>query len=184
MSILSSVYKKLYKKLFLRTNKKQIDYYRNLGVEIGEGVIFLSDESSFGSEPYLVSIGNNCLVSGGANFLTHDGGMWVLNNMGLKKKADKFGQIKIGNNVFIGLNVIVMPGVEIGDNCVIGTGSIVTKNVDSESVVAGVPARRICSIYEYNNKNQEKIDYTYGINPIKKKEYLMKKFKLNHKKEL
>lgn len=176
MDLIKNIYLKLYKKLFLRTNEKRIDYYRRLGVKIGKGTIFLSNESAFGSEPYLISIGENCLISGGVNFLTHDGGMWVLNNLDLQECADKFGTIKVGNNVFIGLNTIIMPGVEIGDNCVIGAGSIVTKNVDSDSVVAGVPANRVCSIYEYDHKNNKLIDNTYGMDSSLKKQYLLKKF--------
>ena len=78
--------------------------------------------------------------------------MWVLRNMKKLENADYFGKIKIGNNVHIGMNVIVMPGVTIGDNVVIGCGAIVTKNIPSNSVAVGVPAKVIESIDEYYEK--------------------------------
>lgn len=169
----------IYKKIFLRTNDKRISYYRKLGVKIGTGCIYLSGESSFGSEPYLVSLGNDCLVSGDVNFITHDGGMWVLNHLKLENNVDKFGMIHVGNNVFIGMRSIILPGITIGDNCVIGAGSIVTKSIEKNSVVAGVPAKRICSIYEYDRKNKDKFDNTYGMKPELKRQYLYKKFSLH-----
>lgn len=72
--------------------------------------------------------------------------MQVLNNMGLLKNADFFGRIQIGNNVFIGMRALILKGVTIGDNVVIGAGSVVTKKIPSNSVYAGIPARRICSL--------------------------------------
>ena len=68
------------------------------------------------------------------------------------EQADYFGPISIGNNVFIGNNVIILPGVTVGDNVVIGAGAVVTKNIPSNSVCAGVPARVIKTIDEYADK--------------------------------
>ena len=77
--------------------------------------------------------------------MTHDGGISVLNNLGCFEKniMDKLGKIKVGNNVFIGKDATIMPGVTIGDNVVIGLGSIVTKDVESNSVVCGIPAKKL-----------------------------------------
>ncbi len=49
--------------------------------------------------------------------------------------------IKIGNNVWIGMNAVIMPGVTIGDNVVVGAGSIVTTEIPSNSIAAGNPCR-------------------------------------------
>ena len=62
--------------------------------------------------------------------------------------------ITIGNNVYIGNDVIILPGVSIGDNVIIGAGAVVTKNIPSDSVAAGVPARVIKPIQEYFEKIQ------------------------------
>lgn len=172
-----NIFKIFYRKMRFRSYSDIIKYYRKLGVKIGNGSIILSNESSFGSEPYLISIGENCLISGNVQFLTHDGGMWVLNNLGLEKKADKFGKIKIGNNVFIGIGAVIMPGITIGDNCIIGAGSIVTKNIYSNRVVAGVPAKEICTIEEYHLKNKSKIVETYGMSYEDKKNWLLNDYK-------
>ena len=97
-------------------------FLRN-GGKIGENCeIFPNVE--FGSEPYLITIGNNVRITNGVKFVTHDGGVWVLRNLGLKD-IDCFGEIIIGDNVHIGWNAIIMPNVKIGDNCVIGAGAVV-----------------------------------------------------------
>ncbi len=86
--------------------------------------------------------------------------MWVLRNMGLLDNADKFGTIEIGDNVNIGWNTIIMPNVKIGSNVVVGAGAIVTKDIPSNSIAAGIPARVIGSVEEYYSKNKNKVEYT------------------------
>lgn len=136
----------------IRYFRKPIEYARKKGVLIGKGNSFV-DHPNFGSEPYLVSIGNNNRISFGCAFVTHDGGRWVLDHLFPEQKPFlKFGAIKIGNNNFLGARTIINPGVSIGDNCVIAAGSIVTKNIPSGEVWGGVPARRIMSIEEYRDK--------------------------------
>ena len=132
----------------------------------------------FGSEPYLITIGNHVRITKNVQFVTHDGGMWVLRNMGIAKNGDKFGKIVIKDNVNIGWNSVIMPGVTIGNNVVVGLGSIVTKDVPDNTVVAGVPAKEICSIEEYFKKNISNIDYTQQFSPKAKKLYIMNKFNL------
>ena len=56
--------------------------------------------------------------------------------------------------VYLGNNVLVMPGVEIGDNVLVASGSIVTKSIPSNVVVGGNPAKYICSIEEYFERNK------------------------------
>lgn len=166
------------KKIFLklikkRMNKKQI---KKLGVQIGNDCRFLSvDKSTFGSEPYLITIGNHVTITSGVKFITHDGGVWVF-----RKKCpeiDSFGRIFIGNNVFIGINSIILPGVTIGNNVVVGAGSVVTKDVPDNVVVGGNPAKEIKSIQAYEVKILEDADYTKKLNYNDKKVYLLNKFK-------
>jgi maltose O-acetyltransferase len=66
----------------------------------------------------------------------------------------KVANVYIGNRVFIGAGSIILPGVKIGDEVVIGAGSVVAKNVPAKSVVAGVPAKQICTLDEYLQKNK------------------------------
>ena len=81
----------------------------------------------FGSEPYLITIGDHVRITAEARFITHDGGVWVFRNEEKMKDVDVFGTIEIGNNVHLGNDVIIMPNVKIGDNVVIGCGAVVTK---------------------------------------------------------
>ena len=62
---------------------------------------------------------------------------------------DLMAPIAVGNNVFLGIGVIVLPGVTIGDNVIVGAGAVVVKDIPSGCVVAGVPARPIKSIEHY-----------------------------------
>lgn len=142
-------------------------------VVIGEDNSFV-DHPNFGSEPYLVSIGNHNRISFECVFMTHDGGRWVLDNLYSSKKPFlKFGTIKIGDNNFIGARVMINPGVTIGNNCIIAAGSIVTKDIPSGEVWGGIPAKKIMTIEAYRDKL---------INH--KNEYDLKQFKINKHDEL
>lgn len=157
---------------------KPVNYARSIGVNVGNNCEFYKD-IFWGSEPYLISIGDSVRITTGCKFITHDGGVWVLRNTKQLENADIFGKIEIGNNVHIGMNAIIMPGVKIGNNCVVGCGAVVTKAVPDNSVVVGVPARVIKSIDEYYNTSKEKCDYTKALGSKDKKSYLLKKYNLN-----
>ena len=141
--------------------------------QIGKNCEIFGDVD-FGSEPYLISIGNNVKISHGVKFITHDGGVYILRNLKNEYKyADIMGNIIIKNNVFIGMNAIILPGVTIGNNVIVGAGSIVTKSIPNDSIVGGNPARIICTIEEYEEKRKSNFQYTKMMNPIEKKEYLL-----------
>lgn len=150
---------------------------KNEGLNLGSGCEIYNDVT-FGSEPYLIEIGDNVRITKGVIFITHDGGMWVLRNNGILKDADAFGKIKVGNNVHIGINAVIMPGVTIGDNVVIGVGAVVTKDIPSNSIAAGVPARVIKSINDYYEKHKYTVDYTKHMSTYEKKKYLIEKYRL------
>lgn len=152
------------------------EQYRQLGVKIGKN-FSVTGPVSFSSEPYLISLGNDVRLSGNVNFVTHDGGMHVIRQY-KNIPADCFGRIIVGNNVFIGMNAIIMPGVTIGDNVIIGAGSIVTRDIPSDSVACGTPAKVIESLEDYYKKNKSKIDLTKNYSEEEKKQYLLEKFNL------
>lgn len=141
--------KKLYHELFLRRFAPE-RYARESGVTIGAGCKLI--RPNFGSEPYLIRIGNHVEITGGVQFITHDGATWVFRDQEKYKKVRKFGMIDIKDNCFIGLNSIILPGVTIGPNSVVGAGSIVNRDVPPNTVVAGNPARTICTLQEYADK--------------------------------
>nr|WP_306669956.1 DapH/DapD/GlmU-related protein [Acinetobacter sp. YH12157] len=93
------------------------------------------------------------------------------------KDLDCFGKITIGNNVFVGLNSIIIPNTEVGDNVVIGAGSLVRGILESNFVYAGVPVRKVMTIEEYEKKILEKSDSTKSFDSVEKRKYLVEKFK-------
>lgn len=166
-----------------RSFSSKIRYLRKEGCKIGEGTRLICSVESIGTEPYLVSIGDNCLFSTEIMFCTHDGGVKVLNSLGyFSQRHDKMGCIKIGNNCFIGHRVIILPNVSIGDNCIIGSGAVVTKNIPANSVCAGIPAKVVCSIDEYYNKNVNRFFPTPALSKKDKRHYLTQHF-FNDKEE-
>ena len=108
------------------------------------------DDRTFGTEPFLVSIGNHVTVTGQCQFITHDGGVWVFRQN--EPDIECFRPITVGNNVFIGLRSLILPGVTIGNNVVIGAGSIVNRDVPDNSIAAGVPARVVGDVATYRKK--------------------------------
>lgn len=168
--------KKYIEKIYIKaiSQNKFIDFLRKKGMKIGNNCD-IAKNIAIGTEPYLISIGDNVRITQGVEFVTHDGGLWVLRNLGkIEDDIDKFGRIKIGNNVNIGWNVIILPNVTIGENVVIGAGAIVTKDIPSNSVAAGVPAKVIESIDEYYEKNKNNFMKTKKMEYKIKREYLEK----------
>ncbi len=156
--------------------KQKIKKYilKKKGVQLGNG-IEIGKNVNFGSEPYLIEIENNVRISSNVNFITHDGGLWTLRKMGLLENADYFGKIIIKENVNIGMNATIMPGVTIGKNSIVGFGAVVTKDVEPNTVVAGIPAKKIETIQEYYEKKKNKCDFTKNMNYYEKRKYLLRK---------
>lgn len=122
---------------------------RMRGAEIGLNCKIYSNLGSSG-EPWLIKIGNNVTISADVRLVTHDGsGVLVSDSHG---RRYRYGRVEIGDNVFIGIGSIIMPGVTIGDFVVVGAGSVVTKDVVSNTIIAGVPAKPISTFEEFEKK--------------------------------
>lgn len=156
-------------------NKRE--YLRKLGCRVGDRTRFIGKIDGFGSEPYLIEIGEDCLISDNVHFHTHDGGVKVLNTAGYfgGERMDKMARIKIGNNCFLGSGCRIMMGVTIGNNCIVGANSLVTKSVPDNSVVAGMPAKVICTLDEFYKKNTDRNVFypTPTMTFEEKKQYLI-----------
>lgn len=165
--------KNLAKFFLIRKDPSMVTYYRSLGVRIGDGCSFVG-KVDFSSEPYLIKIGDCVRISYDVSFVTHDGGTFVL-----RKKEPEiciYGPIVVGSWTFIGARSTILPNVRIGSNCIIGCGSIVTKNVPDNEVWAGVPARKICTIEEYRKKNKRKFSFILNKAYEEKKSILLNQF--------
>jgi len=148
-----------------------VKYARAIGVHVGRGCRLI--DVDFGSEPYLVSLGDRVSATA-TQFITHDGGVWVFREE--RPDLDLIAPIRVGNNVFLGYGVIVLPGVTIGDNVVIGAGAVVTRDIPSNCVAVGVPARPIRTLDEYRTAVERRAVPTKRMNAGRKREYLMKRF--------
>ena len=171
----------LYKKIFLRSNKKKIEWLKLCGMKIGKGTIIGCGMDMF-PEPFMIELGENVYLAANVQFLTHDGSLsWLSRKMGLTdKRTEKIGKIIIGDNCFIGARAMLMHDVTIGKNCIVAAGSIVTKNVPDNSVVGGCPAKVICTIDEYLERNKHRTDYTCGWSIYDKRRYYEEKYNAQH----
>ena len=167
---IKSVFKEIEKRIYGR-----LGYAKRLGMNVGNEVTVMSG-MNFGSEPYLITLGDRVRISTDVLFVTHDGGTWAFRRETGRDNIVRFGKIKVGNDTFIGARSVIMPGVTIGNNCVIGVGSVVTKDVPDRKVVVGVPARVICTIDEYAEKCKDRMPEDFDLEKYQtnKKEYLKK----------
>lgn len=128
------------------------------------------------AEPYLITIGNNCQITRDVKFFTHGGGKILRKKY---PKFDCFGKITIGDNVYIGNNALIMPGVTIGNNVLVAAGSVVCKSIPNNVIVGGNPARIISTYEEYESKNLPFNTNTKGLS-YKKKKALLLSLENNH----
>jgi acetyltransferase-like isoleucine patch superfamily enzyme len=155
-----------------------IRYFRSKGAHIGDKVeIFGAHLYTFGSEPYLVTIGNHVTISHGVDFITHDGGMRIARDD--HPSAYVYGRIKVGENCFIGARCVLLPGASIGAGSVIGAGSIVTGEIPAGVVAAGVPAKQIKSVDEYIDSKKHLWIDTGGLTEPAKRSLLCRELPEN-----
>ncbi|WP_339755325.1 acyltransferase [uncultured Winogradskyella sp.] len=150
--------------------QRYIKYLRRKGVKIGDNIFITPDVKSLSidiTRPSLIEIGNNVRLNKNLTLVTHDGAFYVLKNL-YNEFISQSGRIKIGNNVYFGRNCTVLKNVTIGDNCIIGFGSVVTKSIPENSVAVGIPAKVISSIDDYYKIRKENsiiqaLDYARSI---------------------
>ncbi len=176
MSLLSVINRLHIKILNHSSNEKRINYLRRQGVKIGKDCYFLTLE--FGTEPYLIEIGDHVAIADGTEFLTHDGAIWSFRNE--LPDADIFGRIKIGTNVIIGMNCTIMPNTFIGNNCIIGAGSIVRGTFPDDSVIIGNPAKVVMkrSVQRFLYLQNPGLIMTKNLKPAEKVRAIKKHFGL------
>lgn len=148
---------------------------KNIFKKVGKNFFF--QPRLIPDEPKLISFGDNVVVASNVTFITHDVIDKVLNKMNYNINFNyNCSPIEIGNNVFIGSNTIILPNVKIEDNVIIAAGSVVTKDIPKNSVVAGNSAKIISSFDSYVKeriKINDKLLYPSDNNSIN---YLWDKF--------
>lgn len=125
------------------------------------------------SHCWLITIGDDVTMAPRVHILAHDAS--TCHHLGYAR----IGRVDIGNNVFIGADAVVLPGVTIGDNCVVGANSTVTKSIPANTVVAGNPARIVCTIEDYIERNRIRMER----GPVYEEDYTLRDSITPEKKE-
>lgn len=147
--------------LLKRNGWAKAEFLKKKRVFYGMGVKCYWHPWKIPAEPHLVKLGNNVFVAADVSLVTHNMANCVFSNMGGQKCRTYSDKIVVGNNVFIGARAMIMPGVTIGNNCIVAAGAIVSKDVPSGCVVGGVPAKVIGSFDQLRIKIEK---YTAIIN--------------------
>ena len=140
--------------LFLLTSQLRISYLKLKGITIGKDTYISPKAYIDAHKGAKVFIGENCYITRNVVILSHTdtyrggpAGLWIEKGAGRISK-----DVVFGNNVFIGVNSVILPGVTIGDNAVIGALSLVDKDIPANTVWAGIPAKQISTLEEMIKK--------------------------------
>lgn len=126
---------------------KKIQYFHHQGEKCFFSTLY------FGTEPWLISMGDNVHLASGCRFITHDVTGNMLRNKGENGPlTNRVGTIRIGNNVVVGANAVLLYDVKIGNDVIVAAGSIVTSDIPDGCIAAGVPARVIGKSTDYYKK--------------------------------
>ena len=134
-----------------------------MGMKVGKNFGRLNGVILDPSHCWLIEIGDNVTMAPRVHILCHDASTKQFLNY------TKIGRVTIGDNVFIGAESVVLPGVTIGNNVIVGANSTVTHDIPDGTVVAGSPAKPICTIEEYLEKEKARMqqspcyDATYTL---------------------
>lgn len=150
--------RKILKRIIIREKSDSdsyVKYLRKKGCNIGKGTsIFYPTRVTIDiTRPWLIEIGENVQITEGVTILTH-GYDWSVLKGKYGEILGSAGKVRIGNNVFIGMNSTILKGVTIGNNVIVGANSLVNKNFPDNVVIAGNPAKIIMTIDEYYKKRK------------------------------
>lgn len=148
-------YSDMIRLFFISSSMKRAEYMKKKGIfhSIGDRCMITSRKIPLYGK--LISIGNNVWMASGVEFITHDVCHYMLNGLDKNQKyTEKIGCIEVGNNVFIGADVKILYDVKIGDNVIIAAGTLVNKDVPSNVVIGGVPAKVIGQFDDFVEKRK------------------------------
>jgi acetyltransferase-like isoleucine patch superfamily enzyme len=174
--IIASAYRRLAHLWRIRSSDALISQLRSSGITIGEDVTFFGDLNLVRidlTRPSLVKIGSHVKIVSPFSLLTH-GFEWTVFREKYKEILGSSGKVVIGDNVYFGRECCVLKGTTIGNNVIIGAKSLVNKDIPSDCVAAGVPARMLTGLDEYFQKrNQAQVaeakEYARSIYEVEKR---------------
>ncbi|MBR0365439.1 MAG: acyltransferase, partial [Clostridia bacterium] len=132
-------------------------YLRRKGVYVGKNTKIFSPNQTIidVQRPEMLHIGDYCKITSGVKILCHDYSMSVARRK-YHVHCGSAAETYIGDNVFIGVNAVILMGSHIGNNSIVGAGAVVSGQFPDDVVIAGNPARVICTIEEYYKKHTDK----------------------------
>lgn len=136
---------------YLRGEPQHLEKLICRGLKVGKNFKRMGGVIIDPSHCYHISIGDNVTLAPRVHILAHD------SSYGLFTGYTRAANVTIGNQVFIGAGAIILPGVHVGNRVIIGAGSIVTKDIPDNSVAIGNPARVICTLDTYLEKESAKV---------------------------
>ena len=152
----------IFKKITKKFSENNLPSLIQKGLKIGDDVFIGSDVFVDPVFPWLITIADQCTITDRVIILAHDAS--TKRHIGYTK----IGRVSIGRKTFIGMGSIILPGVIIGDNVIIAAGSVVTKNVSDNSIVAGNPAITIGSTTDYIRHHKQNMNsrpvFSHGSN--------------------
>lgn len=139
------------------TSERYIAWLRKQGVQIGRDVRFHTPWSIKidTQHPWMITIGNNVNITADCSILQHDWS-WLVVQQTTGVLYGSCAKVIIGNNVFIGQKTLILQGAQIGDNTIIGGGSVVTGKLEGNAVYAGVPTRKLCDLDTFVQKLKDR----------------------------
>ena len=136
----------------------------NQGMKVGTGFQRLNNVLIDDSHAWLIEIGDDVTLAPRVHIIAHDAS--TKKHLGYTK----IGRVTIGNRVFVGAESVILPNVTIGDDVIIGANSTVTHDIPSGSVAVGCPARVICTLEDYLEKERQRME----TSPIYREEYTLR----------
>lgn len=149
--------KKMFRRIFKKQAANETDPFaelekRGLKIAASSKKIMHSPWGIDRTFPWLIEIGEDCLISTNVVIMAHDA------STALPIGYTKIGRVSIGNHVFIGQGSTILCGVSIGDNAIIGAHTLVNKDIPANCVYGGNPAKYICTFEEYRQKKEKELE--------------------------
>jgi maltose O-acetyltransferase len=167
----------LYNKLMVYKHRRYVLGQVKAGMHLGKNVMICPGVKFDPPHSFLLSIGDNCIIAPDVRFLNHDAALFGTAGFA------RIGKITINDNCFIGAGSLLMPGIIIGANAIVGAYSVVTKDVEPDTIVAGNPAKPIKKVTEYTEQCKKQID-TNEIPHFQSSELYSKLYDRNYKKSI
>ena len=142
----------LQKIFYVILRRDPVAEYIKRGLVVGKNFNMLNEVIIDSSHTWHIEIGDDVTLAPRVHILSHDASTKRYLNY------TRIGKVKIGNRVFVGASAIILPGVTIGDDVVIGAGCVVSRNIPDGHVVAGNPARIICTIDEFLSRKRHEMN--------------------------